>query len=118
MMKSLLAGAAASAMMTGVALAQNMSSDTTISTQTTTTQVIPAPESFSSSRSQKSIDSYGTETETSQTYSNGANGSRATSDTQTIAPDGSQTSTLHDERSVSPGGDTTTRHTTTTTTAP
>jgi hypothetical protein len=117
MMKTLSVSAAALAMMTGVAFAQGMSSDTTTSSQTsqTTTTVAPGVGTYSSSKSQKSIDSNGVETDKSQSYTSGAGGSKASTTTRTIEPDGSQTRVQHDERTVSPAGDTTTNRSTTTT---
>jgi len=115
MFKTVCAGAVALAMMTGVALAQGMSSDTTTSTSSTGTMVAPAVGSYTSTKSQKSIDANGVQTDKSQTYTSGANGSKASTTTRTTEPDGSQTSTQRDERSVSPAGDTTTNRTTTTT---
>jgi hypothetical protein len=110
----LLVGVAAFAMMTGAAFAQSASSDTTTSTQSTT--VSPLVGSYSSTKSQKTIDASGAETDKSQTYTSGVNGTTAGSSTQTTAPDGSQLSTSHEERTASPRGDlTTTNHTTTTT---
>ena len=120
MMKTLCSGAAALAMMTGVALAQGVSSDTTTSTQSTTTTTVipaaPATSTYNSSKWQKSTDSNGVQTDKSQSYSSGANGSKATSTIRTTEPDGSQTSTQRDERTISPSGDTTTNKSTTTTT--
>jgi hypothetical protein len=115
MTRSWLAGVSAFAMMTGIAFAQG-TSDTTISTQTTTSTPAPAVGSFSSSKSQKTIDSTGTEIDKSQSYTSGSKGTDASSSTQTTAPDGSVLSASHLEHTASPGGDTTTTsHTTTTT---
>ena len=50
MTKHWLAGAAAFAMMTGVAFAQSSSSDTTTTTQSTTTMPVPLVGSYSSSK--------------------------------------------------------------------
>lgn len=112
-----LAGAAAFAMMTGVALAQSTSSDTTTSSQSTTTaNSPPVTGSYSASKTQKTIDANGAETDKSQTYKNGISGSSATSSTRTKAPDGSNESTYHEERTNSPAADTTTTSKTTTST--
>jgi len=97
MTKSWLIGAAAFAMMTGAALAQSSSSSTT-----TSTTGVPAVGSYGASKSQ-SIDSNGTQTDKTQTYSNGIGGTNSSSTTQTTTP------------YVAPYADTTTSHTTTTT---
>jgi hypothetical protein len=116
MMKHWLAGATALAMMTGAAFAQGMSSDTTISTQSTTSTPVPLTGSYSSSKTQKSTDSNGAETEKNQTFTSGSGGSNASSSMRTTTPDGSQMNTYHEERAVSPPADTTTTsHSSTTT---
>src|SRR4051794_16882914 len=110
MTKYLLASAMALAMTAGTTFAQSTTSETTTSTQSTT---VPVPGAYSSSKSQKTLDSSGTETDKSQTYSSGSNGTKATSTTRTTGPDGSQSDTSHVEQTVSPPGDTTTTRTTT-----
>jgi Flp pilus assembly protein TadD len=116
MTKYFLVGVAAFAMMTSAAVAQSTSSDTTTSTQSTTSTVAQPLGSYSQTKTQKTIDSSGVQTDKSQTYTSGINGTTAGSSTQTTAPDGSQLSTSHEERTASPRGDlTTTNHTTTTT---
>ena len=111
MTKSLILGVAAFAMMTGVAFAQSTLSDTTITTHSTTA---PADGSYKSNKTQKTIDSNGTEVVKSQTYTSGSTGTNASSTTQTTAPDGTTLNTSQDDRTVSPGGGTTTTsHTTT-----
>jgi len=113
MIKYFFVSAAALVMMTGLASAQTTSSETTTST------VSPAAEgSFRTTKSQMSIDGYGTQTDKSQTYTSGATGTNASSTTRVTAPDGSQSSTQRDEKSVSPSGDTTIMHSTTTSTKP
>jgi histone deacetylase complex regulatory component SIN3 len=112
MMKSLLAGAAAFAMMTGVALAQGMSSDT--SSSTTTSTVMPPVGSFSATKSKKTMDSNGNESEHTRSYSRGSDGVDASSSSRTVTPDGSEMST-HREKSVSPEAGMTTQHETSTT---
>jgi hypothetical protein len=67
-----LASGAAFAMMTGVAFAQSSSSDTT-------TTPVPVVGSFSTSKTQKIIDSNGTETSKSQSYSRGSDETNASS---------------------------------------
>jgi hypothetical protein len=120
MAKLLLTSVAVFAMVTSAAFAQSTSSDTTTSTQSTTTTIVPPPapvlESYSTNKTQKTIESNGTETDKSQSYTNGVNGNSASSTTRTTAPDGSTLRSTHDERNASPRGDTTTTHTTTTTT--
>jgi cytoskeletal protein RodZ len=114
MTKIFLSGVAALTMMSGFAFAQSTSTDTTISTQSTT--MAPVVNSYSSNKSQKTIESNGTETEKSQSYTSGASGTTSSSSTQTTAPDGSNLSSSHRERTVTPLGDTTTINRTTTTT--
>jgi hypothetical protein len=109
MTKYFIAGVSAFAMMTGVALAQGVSSDTTTTTtQTTTSPSAPPAGSFSATKTQKTIDSTGTETDKTQTYSNGANGSNSKSSSVTTAPDGTLLNMHREERTVSPVGESTT----------
>ncbi len=107
------AGAAAFALMTGIAAAQ-VSSDTTTSTQSTTT-TLPAPpaDSYSERKTQHTIDSNGVETDKSQTYKSGPDGTAATSASQTTSGDGSEKTTSHSDRTVTPAGTSTTAKTTT-----
>ena len=119
MNKYLLVGAAAFALMAGSAFAQD---STATDTTSTTSTVAPPAGSYSSSRTQKSTDMYGAQTDKSQTYSSGANGTNASSSSETTAPDGSTISASHETRTatpvyVAPSGDTTTttRSSTTTT---
>jgi hypothetical protein len=116
MMKYWLVGVSAFTMMTGVALAQGTLSDTTSSTQSTTTTIAPQVGAYSATKSQKTIDSNGTETDRNQSYSSSAGGSRASSSSRTTGPNGSQTNMQRDERTVSPYGDSTTTNSTSTTT--
>jgi hypothetical protein len=86
MPKYLLAGTVAftmTAMMMGGALAQSATSDTTSST---TSQTVPAMGSYNSTKSQKTVDSNGVETDKNQTYKSNGNGTEASSSTQTTAP--------------------------------
>jgi len=116
MTKVWLIGVAAFAMMTGAvpaALAQSSSSSTTTSSTTTPA---PTPGSYNWSKSQ-TIDSNGVQTDKSQSYTTGNDGTKASSTTQTMAPDGSQLTSHHEETTTTPlGGTTTDRSTTTTTT--
>jgi hypothetical protein len=117
MTKHLLAGISAFAMMTGVALAQGLPPDTAISTQATTSTVAPVPPvvgSYSSSKTQKTIDSNGVETKKSQSYSSGANGTESSSTTRTVVPNGSQMNS-YQVQTASPTGETVTTKRTTTT---
>jgi hypothetical protein len=110
-----LAGAAALALMTGAVFAQGMSSDTKTSTTTTSSSTAPAAGSYSSTQTQRSIDSNGDATDKSQTYQSGASGSNASSSSRTTSPDGTQQNTYHEERSSSPsGGSTITKKSSTT----
>jgi hypothetical protein len=97
MTKAWLAGVAAFAMMTGVALAQSSS--------TTTTTVVPGE--YSSHRSERTIDSYGGQTDRSTTYSTG-NGGTERRDTTTTRSSGPYVP-------YAPYGDSTTTRSTTTT---
>jgi hypothetical protein len=117
MTKHWLAGAAAFAMMTGVALAQSDSSDTRTSTQSNTTTNNPsAPGSYNASKVQKTTDGDGDKTVHSQTYKSNADGTSAASSTRTRTDDGSRESTSHEERTNAPVDDTTTTDKTSTTT--
>jgi hypothetical protein len=109
MTKYWLASAAVVAMMTGTALAQSqsLSSETTVSTQTTTVPAPPVVDSIHTTRTQNSIDSNGVETDKSQTYTSGSMGTDATASTTTMGPDGRPLITSKQERTVSPNGDST-----------
>jgi hypothetical protein len=101
MTKYWLAGAAAFAMMTSVAFAQGMSSESSTSTQSTTSPV-PAVGSYNSSETQHSTDSNGNATDKSKTFHSGMNGSHATSSSTTVSPDGSEQSTYHEHQATAP----------------
>jgi hypothetical protein len=111
MMKYWLAGAAAFALMSGAALAQS------VSTQSTTTVTTPAPvvNSYSSTRTQHSTDSNGNTTDKTSSYQSGPDGSKAMSKSQTVAPDGSVQSTVKEKRVDPMQGSTYEKQTTTTT---
>src|SRR5579862_9897791 len=116
MTKHLLAGAAAFAMMTGVAFAQSMSSDTSTSIQsTTTTTTAPAAGSYNSYETHRSTDTNGDTSATSKTYQSGPAGSKATSDSQMTGPDGSQRASHEIETKSMDGGSTMSKQTSTTT---
>jgi hypothetical protein len=109
-----LASAAAFAMMTGVALAQGMSSQSTTSSTTSTT--VPVVGSYSATETQRTIDSNGNQIDKSRSYQTGSGGSSSSSSSQATSPDGALQIDRHEENSVSPDGATTvTRKTTTTT---
>ena len=108
MTKYLLAGAAAFALMSGVAFAQSSTS----TQSTTTTNGAPVNEGYSISKTQKTIDSNGNEINKSRAYESNAGGTNATSSTRTNAADGSQTTTSHEEQSSVPAGETRTDTTT------
>jgi len=115
MMKHWLAGAAAFALMTGVAFAQGMSSESSTTTQSTTTTTVPSVGSFNTYENHQSTDTKGNVTDTSKTFQSGAGGTRATSDSKTTAPDGSA-QISHEIQTKSPdGGATLSKKTTTTT---
>jgi hypothetical protein len=103
-------------MMTGVALAQGMSSESSSSTQSTTTTVVPPVGSYNSTETRRSTDSNGVETDKSSSYNSGPNGSKATSSSRTSSPDGSVQSMSHEKQTESPDGVSTTSKKTTTTT--
>jgi hypothetical protein len=112
-----LSGIGALAMMAGPAFAQGLPTDITNSqTTTTTTAVAPPVGTYSTSKSQKIIDSNGVETQKSESYVSGVDGVRSSSNTQTVAPDGSVLSATHEDRTTVPTGETTTTSTTTSTT--
>jgi hypothetical protein len=112
-----LAGAAAFALMTSVAFAQGMSSESSSSTQSTTTTTVPTVGSYSSSETQHGTDSYGNTVDKSKTYNSGAGGTNATSASRITAPDGSVQSTSQEKQTNTPdGGSIITKKTTTTTT--
>jgi hypothetical protein len=118
MMKSLVAGAAALALMGAAALAQNVNSYSRSVTQTT-----PAGAISSETTVQKSTDPLtGTTTERTETYRGPSGSSAATTTTRTVDPDvfnpTSRVRTYHEERTLSPGPATVEKRVTTETTAP
>ena len=72
--KNWLAGAAAFAMMTGVATAQSSSSSTS-----TTTSSSPAAGTYNSTTTERSMDSTGTQIDKVQTYSSEPSGTKSSS---------------------------------------
>ncbi len=120
MKKYFLVGVTAFALTTGAALAQTTSETVTTTTiPAAPTVVMPspaAPGTYSTTKSQQTIDSTGTKVEKSQSYTTGVNGTAAATTVQTVAPDGTQRSTSHEEQTVSPRGETTTSRSVTTTT--
>ncbi len=118
MTKYWLASVAVAAMMTGSAFAQNqgLSSQTTTSTQTTTTPAAPVVDSVHATKTQNSVDSNGVETDKRQTFTSGSNGTSATANSRTTAPDGSPITSTQHERVVMPNGDTSTSSQSSTTT--
>jgi hypothetical protein len=122
MTKYWLSGVATFAMMTGAALAQSqsLSSQSTVTTQTTT---VPAPapvvvDTVHTTKTQNTVDGDGVQIDKRQTYTSGRNGTAATDDSQTKGPDGRPLTTTHQERVVTPNGDTATSNQTTTTLPP
>jgi hypothetical protein len=101
-----LASAAVLALMTGGALAQ-----TTIETTRHTTlapvtvlppvTLTPNVDSYSQTRTQRSIDGYGNQTETTQTYSSGGAGNTSRSETQIKRLDGTTESSYREQWSSS-----------------
>jgi len=118
MMKHLLAGAAAFAMMTSVAFAQGMSSESSSTTQSTTTTTTAQPVgSYNSYENHQSTDSKGNAVDTSKTFKSGPGGSEATSSSKITSQNGAEQSASHEIQTNTPdGGSTTSRKTTTTTT--
>ena len=116
MRKHFLIGAAALSLVSGVAFAQGLSSQTTTSTESTIAVPTPPVSSYSSSKTEKTVNPNGVVIDKSESYNQGANGTSASSSTRTVAPDGSQVSATQKEWKSSPTGVETTRKTTTTTT--
>ena len=115
MTRHLLAGAAAFALMTGVAFAEDMSSESSTTTRSTTTTTVPGVGSYKSSETHQGLDRDGNAIHTKKTYHSGANGSTATTRTRTTSPDASERTTYHERQTDSPySGSTTERKTTTT----
>lgn len=118
MTKHWLAGAAAFAMMTGVAFAQSVSTESS-STQSKTITTAPAPVpavgTFNSYETRQNTDTNGTATDTSKTFESGPAGSKATSNSRIMSRDGSEQTTSHDTRTDVPGVGTTINKSSTTT---
>jgi hypothetical protein len=108
MMKHWLAGAAAFAMMTGVAFAE----DASTTTRSMTTSTAPAVGGYKSSEIHRDIDRDGSATRTKKTYHSNANGSTVTR-TRTVMPDGSRT--MSREKETAPYSGSSIEKTTTTT---
>jgi hypothetical protein len=106
----LLAGTAAFVMMTGVAFAQSTS------VQSTTTVTAPAVGTYSSSETQRSTNGDGTATDKSMSYQSGPTGSKTTSSSRTVSPDGSEQSTYKEKHIDAMGDSSVSKDTTTTTT--
>ena len=111
MIKHWLTGAAAFAMMTGVALAQGVPSDSS-----TTTSKAPAVGSYKSSETHMGLDRDGNVTHVKKTYHASASGAHATTRTRTVLPNGAAQMTSHERRTDVPySGSSTEKKTTTTT---
>jgi len=100
MMRHWLAGAAAFAMMTGVALAEDRPSESSTTTRSTTTSTVPSRGNYKSSETRRDNDRDGNATRTERTYRSDARGSTVTSKTRTEIPDGSRTT--YRERETTP----------------
>ena len=86
-----LTSAAAFVMMSGVAMAQSGMPGSTTSTQsTTTTNTAPLSDSFSATKTKKTIESDGTEVDKSKSYKSDPSGSSTSSSMKVETPDGSQ----------------------------
>jgi len=111
MTKQLLAGAAALALLSGAAAAQS----TFESTRTTTVSpAVPAPtESYSSTKTERTVTPGGAAVETQQSYKSDASGTASTTERQVVRPDGSSATTTRKEWTNAPAP---TASTTTTTT--
>jgi hypothetical protein len=118
MTKHFCAAVALLTLISGAASAQSMSSETTTSIHSTTTTPPPAVEVVRTTKTEKSVDTNGVETDRGQTFANGPAGTTATATTRTTGPGGEPLSATHQERKVSPGGTTTTTSEATTTTLP
>jgi hypothetical protein len=114
MKRLLLAGAAAFALMTGVALAQGAPTESSTTTRSTTTSTVPAVGSYKSSETHQGVDHEGNAIHKKKTYHSGASGSTVTSRTRTALPDGSRT-TYREKQTDPYSGSTTEKKTTTTT---
>jgi hypothetical protein len=103
-----LAGAAAFAMMTGVAFAQDRDRpyEPSTTTRSTTTSRVPAVGSYKSSETRRDIDRDGDATRTKRTYHSGANGSTVTTRTRTESPVGSARTTYRERETAPDSGST------------
>ena len=117
MIKSLVAGVAALALMGAAAMAENVDS-----VSRTVTQSTPAGTSTSSVKIEKSADPLtGATTEKTETYRGSSGSSAATSTITTVNPDvfnPSRVTTYHEERTLSPGPQTVEKTYTTQSTSP
>ena len=92
-----LAGAAALIMVPGIALAQDVSTQST----TTTTTVPSTSGSYSASESKKTVDAFGNTSEKSRSYQQNADGTSVKSSSEAQSADGTTVSRQH-ERHVDP----------------
>jgi hypothetical protein len=125
MMRHWLAGAAAFAMMTGVAFAEDNPSESSTTTRSITTSAVPSVESDKSrehhwgsgsykfGETHRDMDRDGYATRTKKTYHSNANGSTVTSKTRTEMPDGSR-NTYREKETTPYSGSTIEKKTTTT----
>ncbi len=97
-----LAGAAAFAMMTGLAFAQGTSETSTTTRSTTSTA--PGAEGYHSSANRRDNDRYGDEVHTKKIDHHDANGSTAITRTRTTSPDGSARTTSREKQTDTPYG--------------
>jgi hypothetical protein len=97
-----LTGAAAFAMMTGVAFAQGTSETSTTTRSTTSTA--PGVEGYKSSETRRDNDRYGDEVHTKKIDRHDASGSTETTRTRTESPDGSARTTSREKQTDSPYG--------------
>ena len=109
-----LAGAAALAMMTGVAFAQDTSSESSTTTRSTTSMG-PGVGGYNSSETRQGIDRDGNAVDTKKIIHGDADGSTATTQTRTASPDGSALTTSREKQTDTPYSGSTTEKTTTTT---
>jgi len=109
MKMSLVAATASIALITGSAFAQSTLSDTTTVTHSSTVApVAPVDPTYKSKKTEHVIDNNGVETEKSQTYVRGQNGTSASSSVRTTTPDGYVVNESEEGKTVSPDGSTTT----------
>ena len=96
------------------ALAQTLNSSTTTATETVTTTPPPVVDTRTT-KTEKSVNANGVETDKRQTVTNGPAGSSSSTSVQKTGPDGQPLVAAHHEETVSPSGDKTTSSQTTTT---